>query len=519
MRVELIETQAQNELATLNIIRTATALTRFPVHQLCKRRNEAIEIKVVSEAGELTLLWKVGYNEMGGPPGPLAYRLDTIVINRQIEERPNSASPVVRLGSIREICTQLGIDSDSGKNYKEVKNALMQNALTAIYAKVSYRAKDRTKKLFEFATTRYGVIFKGDELPGGQRADAVYIVINPVYNELLSKAETRPLDYAYLKFLKSPVSQRFYELVSFQIFGALENGRPRAKYLYSQFCREVPQKRYLQGNRMRMQMKEVHSPHLESGYLEAIEFVQIYDAEGVVDWEMLYTPGPRAKNEHRATRKETKQLLLSYEEESQPQKAKRGRPAKNQANVADAATQAKPVSLGGADPTLVQQLITAGLNQADAERFAREKAEQARHQLDYLPYKSNLESPGAYLRAAIEGGYAPPKEYAQAKRKEDQARKKREESERKQAAEALKLAQEAAEAARVDESLEQLEKTQPEAFTAFSAYVVKQRTVLENRYHSMSPTIRTKMLAHLESQEKRRELYETWLKLNEQDEK
>ena len=103
MRVERDATQAQNELATLNIIRTATALTRFPVHQLCKQRNETIEIKVVNETGELTLLWKVGYNEMGGPPGPLAYRLDTIVINRQIEERPNNASPIVRLGSMREI--------------------------------------------------------------------------------------------------------------------------------------------------------------------------------------------------------------------------------------------------------------------------------------------------------------------------------------------------------------------------------------------------------------------------------
>lgn len=515
MRAELNAAQAQNELATLNIIRTATALTRFPVHQLCKQRNETIEIKVVNETGELTLLWKVGYNEMGGPPGPLAYRLDTIVINRQIEERPNNASPIVRLGSMREICTQLGIDSDSGKNYKEVKNALMQNALTAIYAKVSYRAKDRTKKLFEFATTRYGVIFKGDELPGGQKADAVYIVINPVYNELLSKAETRPLDYAYLKFLKSPVSQRFYELVSFQIFGALENGRPRAKYVYSQFCREVPQKRYLQGNRMRMQMKEVHSPHIESGYLEAVEFVQIYDAEGVVDWEMLYTPGPRARNEHRATRKEASQLMLAYEDVGEPQKIRRGRPAKKQA---DAAPQATSVSLAIVDTALVEKLITAGLNQADAERFARDKAEQARRQLEYLPYKSNLESPGAYLRAAIEGGYAAPKEYAQAKRKEEQERKKREEAERKQATEALKLAQEAAEAARVDESLSQLEKMRPEAFTAFQAYVVQERSALEHRYQRMSSTIRTKMLAHLDSPEKRRELYGAWLKLNPQGE-
>jgi hypothetical protein len=451
---------------------------------------------------------------MGGPPGPLAYRLDTIVINRKIEERPNTASHIVRLGSIREICTQLGIDPDSGKNYKEVKNALLQNALTAIYAKVSYRAKDRTKKLFEFATTRYGVIFKGDELPNGQRADAVYIAINPVYNELLSKAETRPLDYDYLKFLKSPVSQRFYELVSFQIFGALEGGRPRAKYLYSQFCREVPQKRYLQGNRMRMQMKEVHSPHIESGYLESVEFVQIYDGEGVVDWEMLYTPGPRAKNEHQATRKEAKQLLLSYDDTDDPQKTKRGRPARK---PADAPSKPLVPPVGGGDPALVQQLIAAGLNQADADRFAREKVEQARLQLAYLPYKNNLESPGAYLRAAIEGGYAPPKEYLQAKRKEDQERKKREEAERKQAAEALKLAQEAAEATRVDESLIELEKTQPEAFMAFEAYVAKQRSILENRYHSMSPTIRTKMLAHLDSQEKRRELYSEWLNVTSQN--
>ena len=101
-------------------------------------------------------------------------------------------------------------------------------------------------------------------MPDGSQADAVYIVPNTAYRELLNQAERWPLDYDYLKSL-TPGAQRFYELVSFQVYGSLEGGRPRAKMLYSDYCKRAPQNRYFEFDRVKKQMFKIHAPHREAG--------------------------------------------------------------------------------------------------------------------------------------------------------------------------------------------------------------------------------------------------------------
>lgn len=311
------------ELTSLSLIRTATALTRYPVHRLTKQGPIAIEFKALDEDGQFTLQWEVSHNSKYGQPGPLAYKLDTLVISQRIEQAGYPLPSALKLGSFREICRELGVSDDSGKNLAAVRKALYQNAFAAITAQVRYTGRDKSKRLFEFGTTRYGIILTGEELPDGAKADAVYIVLNPIYRDLLNKSQLRPLDYGYLKALKHPVAQRFYELLSFQIYGALESRRARrAKYLYSEFCQQAPQQRYFQFKRMHMQMKEVHALHLASGYiLEPVEFRETTDGTGRIDWEMLYTPGPRARAEYRAV---NGRLRARHEEtESLPQPEKR----------------------------------------------------------------------------------------------------------------------------------------------------------------------------------------------------
>ena len=60
----------------------------------------------------------------------------------------------------------------------------------------------------------------------------------------LNELEVRPLDYDYL-FQLSPAPQRLYELLSFPMYGALSNDRPRARLRYSEFCTFAPVARYL----------------------------------------------------------------------------------------------------------------------------------------------------------------------------------------------------------------------------------------------------------------------------------
>jgi hypothetical protein len=287
---ELVLPKAETDATTLNRIRVETALSRYPIHRLARKGNITIDLQ-----NEQEIKWEVTYNAKHGQPGPLAYKLDTLIVNRRIDEAPRPLPEYLKLGSLREICRDLGLaDHDT----EPVKKAFHQNASAYITAKIRYKTKTGRERWAEIGYSRYAVVFTGDLLPDGAIADAVYIVINAAHRDLLNQVEVRPLDYDYLMRL-APGPQRFYELVSFQIYGAIASGRPRAKMLYSDYCKYAPQVRYLDFDHVKKQMYKVHTPHRESAYITKVEYQEIKDSEGRADWEMYYTPGSKAEAEYR----------------------------------------------------------------------------------------------------------------------------------------------------------------------------------------------------------------------------
>jgi Replication initiator protein A len=291
-------TESSTPIASLNRIRVETALSRFPIHRLAKKNNINIDIQRLTEEGDADFKWEVTYNQKHGQPGPLAYKVDTLVVNRRIDEANRPLPEVIKLGSLTELCAMMEI-ADSGENRNNLKKALHQNASTYITAKIRYRTKTGKERWGEIGYTRYSVVFTGEALPDQSAADAVYIVPNPSYRDLLNHVEVRPLDYDYLMLL-APGPQRLYELLSFQIYGALASGRPRAKMLYSDYCKYAPQTRYPDFDHVKKQMFKIHVPHRKSGYITKIEYQETSDVEGQPDWEMLYTPGPKAIAEFEA---------------------------------------------------------------------------------------------------------------------------------------------------------------------------------------------------------------------------
>jgi hypothetical protein len=181
-----------SELAPLSVIRTETVLSRLPIHNLSKKGSVRIRITRKNENGEVELLWNVSPNPDYGDPRQLAYKLDTIVINQKLDEVGKPLPSLIRLGSLRQICTELGLST--GKTKTQVTQALHQNASTYIKAKLRYKAVDGSEKTLEAGFTRYSVIFTGARLPDGTKADAVYLVLDPQYQEVLNNAPTRPLD-------------------------------------------------------------------------------------------------------------------------------------------------------------------------------------------------------------------------------------------------------------------------------------------------------------------------------------
>src|SRR5262249_12301266 len=284
---------------------------------------------------------------------------------------------------LHDICKELGISEGRAKTI--VKNSLYQNASSFIKSKICYRQSNGAEKSLEAGFTRYHIVFTGEELPDGRKADAVYIILSDIYMQVINGAMTRPLDYDYLKSLP-PAAQRFYELLSYRIYATLKNDRPRAKLLYSEFCTYAPLVRQSDWDVIRPQMARIHAPHKRSGYLAAIEFQDTADGEGRPDWVMLYTPGPKARAEYRAFTRRGGPVVLEVEPP-----------------VLDSSP---PLPTPGPSP-LEAELIGRGVTPAMAGELVRQYNEKTiRAQLEHLDWRletkpRKVADPAAWLVAAI----------------------------------------------------------------------------------------------------------------------
>jgi hypothetical protein len=159
-------------LTPINVIRSETVLSKLPIHNLSKKGRVAISIKRKNAAGAVALRWEVSYSEKFGQPRQLAYKLDTLLVNRRIDDEPKPLPKMIRLGTLKQICKELHM-SENGKNTGDIKTALLQNASAFITANISYKSNDGAERKIDAAFTRYGIIFTGDTLPDGHKADAV----------------------------------------------------------------------------------------------------------------------------------------------------------------------------------------------------------------------------------------------------------------------------------------------------------------------------------------------------------
>ncbi len=408
--------ETNGEFAPLNPIRVETALSRYPVHRLAKHGDISIDIREKNESGEVSIKWEVNHVSKFGQPGPLAYKLDTLIVNRRIEEAAKPISRIIRLGSLNEICRELG-QADSGKNTNHIKNALRQNAFAAIIAKIRYRLTDGSERFLEADFNRYSIVFTGEKLPNGRKADAVYIVLNDVFIQVINVAMTRPLDYDYLKSLP-PAAQRFYELLSYQMYAAIKNDRPRAKLLYSDLCTYAPLVRQTDWNVIRPQLARIHAPHKESGYIAKIDFHETADGEGNPDWEILYQPGPKARAEYRAFAKRGGPVMLEVEPFAVD----------------------RPTLPGPAEPPspLEAALIGHGITPVIAAELIRQHGEEAiKVQIEHLEWQiekkpGKIADPAAWLVSAIKTGHAAPKGFVS--KAERQRREEAKQAKERQAA-------------------------------------------------------------------------------------
>jgi hypothetical protein len=286
-------------LMPLEVIRIENVISKFPMHNLAKNGRVDISFKRQRPDGELEFRWEVSYNEKYGPAKQLAYQIDTLVIAKRLYDYFEASKPIpalISIGSLYQICRELGMDPESGKNKNNVKRALGQNVGVFIDAYFSFEDRTGKERWVSRQFHRYAVVHRGEELPNGSKADQLYIVFHPVYLDILNSARWRPLDFAYLKVLP-PASQRCYEIISPRIFATLKYGHPRTELMYSDYCLFSAQMRQSKYKPFRAQMDHIHKPHLSSGYLTKVEYKETIDEEGRIDWVIAYYPGPKARAE------------------------------------------------------------------------------------------------------------------------------------------------------------------------------------------------------------------------------
>ena len=352
----------QSEALSLELIRTETVLSRMPVHNLAKQGRVNIQIVKTTPAGEVELKWEVSYSERYGQARQLAYKLDTIIVNQRIDEAGRPLPKLLRIGSLNEICAELNLATHAGENAKDLKRAFLQNASAFITAKFNYRANDGTERHVEAGVTRYGVIFTGEKLPDGRKADAVYISFNDPFWEVLNNAPVRPLDRTYMKTLP-PAAQRFYEIISRKIFAALKNDYARAKISYSEYCTFSAQLRHFERQRVQDQMAKVLRPHKASGYITAMKYEPIIDAQNQPDWILYLTPGPKARAEFAAAHTRRKVLKPGNTStlETHQRQLKHNPSAPRQAE-----SKVELIAQSKFDPVLVSELTRRGITEEKA---------------------------------------------------------------------------------------------------------------------------------------------------------
>jgi hypothetical protein len=422
------------ELTPQNVIRVETAMSRYPVHRLARQRTNSIEIREESPDGETLIKWDVSPSVNFGQPGPLAYKIDTLIVNRRIEEASRPIPKIIKLGSLRDICEELGISE--GKNRDNVKNALRQNASAFITAKISYRNNDGSERTLEADFNRYSVVFTGEELPNGRKANSVYIVLNEIFMQVLDGAQTRPLDYDYLKEL-NPSAQRLYEILSYRIYAAIRNDRPHAKLDYSELCTYAPLSRHENWKSVSWQMSRIHAPHQKSGYIASVKFQETVDRNGKPDWTMIYTPGNKAREEYRTFSRQGGPRTLYVDHSGAGSRAELPSLGAVQVFEVDAYEVRQP-------SPLERELIARGISEHTAAQLvASYPAERIESQIERFDWskdkapRSIAKNDGGFLAEAIRKNYPMPNGF------ESKA-----DREKRQAEEKLKKQQEREEAAR-----------------------------------------------------------------------
>ncbi len=272
----------------------------YPFFFLTKGTDmEAIETRTVRRVGDQTVeaLWRATPHPACGRPGPLAHRVHRAV-EQLITERGLPAQNPIPF-SIHSLCRRMGMRA-GGTEYRKVRGALVAIRGTQVEARGTFYSRRRQAYVDQVFSLYERIIFAGERLPDGRRAERNLLYLGSWYLGSLNSLYVKPLDYRYYLGLRTPIARRLYELLGVKFYRVAERPVPFIRYRYSTLSGLLPVKCHGHRSRMRQQLGPAHEELLRGGFLDGARDAPVPHAS---DWYLTYRPGPRALREIRESKK------------------------------------------------------------------------------------------------------------------------------------------------------------------------------------------------------------------------
>lgn len=390
-------------------LRVEANFLKFPFFDLTressKTTRDILEVRdsVPAPNGErIEILWQVERSVNSKFPGEFARRIHREVVERVLSNLPRPVQNPLRLGSFSDICRMLEI-RPSGRSLQEIRSALQSVFKTSVLSKSTFYSKARKSYIEDNFHLYDRVIFAGDTLPDGSVSNAVFIVLGSWYLESLNTSYVVPLDFAYFRQLRGSISSRMYELLHHWFFVALRNNQTVIERRYSVISAYFPLARQDTLWKARKQLREAHKQHQDNGYLACPPEWRPLSGNRT-DWVLVYTAGPRARDEFRRNQSRRDQDAITPDEllvsPARPPLAIAGNDEKGLSEVQQAL--AKELEIRGITGRIALALVhenESALIHGQMESF------------DWLVGKKDRrvsQNPAGYLRRSIEEHYATP---------------------------------------------------------------------------------------------------------------
>ena len=293
----LVEVKSKDKASTpVTTIKTEANFANFPFFALSRReaaRKTKTEYRMSTERDgqRLEALWQVTANAEFGYPGPFDRKVHK-AIEYLITERGFPVQNPIPFTAYR-VLKLLNLSTRSGNNAAKVKETLKRVVLTGVTSEGTFYDKSGKRYISDTFHLYDRVIFRGKQFPDGTVAETNYLFLSQWYLASLNAHYVRPIDFHYLKSLKSDIAGRLYEMLGLKFYGVFLNQRSYWRVEYKELSSLLPitaQRYYAQAHQ---KLAPAHQELVDTGFLKRVEWEQ----EKKSVWFIRYYPGIRARAE------------------------------------------------------------------------------------------------------------------------------------------------------------------------------------------------------------------------------